>query len=377
MKRNNRSQEIFLVLAVLLACCYGVSNFYALYQFGHLAFGALLALCLVLLKLRAGETKGAQENSSSSNKSAKDQKHEVYLIERATTVWKAHIDTAQNQMRESVDEVLAGFAQIIEQLDQITLPSKGKTGQSDRASMISSCEHDLRNIVAQSRKLSGEREASRETIVANMQSLEQVSMGLQTMAEEVALIAKQTNLISLNATIEAARAGEAGRGFSVVAAEVRRLSMVSGENGKRIGDQVNEFEARVARTLNAAQDKGEEEENLLLNAEKTISDVVERVNLTVNELNQRAEDFARQSEQVRSGIERMVIAFQAHDRTTQILDQVKLAMQEASQQIKESPTVAVQNWDALLSKGYAMTEQRANHQGWQVGHATVSSAEFF
>jgi methyl-accepting chemotaxis protein len=377
MKRNDRSQAILLVLAVLLACGYGLSIFYAMYQLGNLVFGLLFALCLLALKQWKGWTGGDEVNSQPTNKSAKDHKYEVHLIERATTVWKAHIDTAQNQMRDSVEEVLAGFAQIIDQLDQITLPSKGNAGQNDRASMLSSCEHDLRNIVAQSRKLSGEREASRETIVANMQSLEQVSMGLQTMAEEVALIAKQTNLISLNATIEAARAGEAGRGFSVVAAEVRRLSMVSGENGKRIGDQVNEFEARVARTLSAAQDKGEEEENVLLNAEKTISDVVERVNLTLNELNQRAEDFARQSEQVRSGIERMMIAFQAHDRTTQILDQVKLAMQEASHLLKASPGVAMQSWDALLSKGYAMTEQRANHQGSKVRQATVSSAEFF
>ncbi len=73
-------------------------------------------------------------------------------------------------------------------------------------------------------KGAGARDGSSERLSAEFQGLAESMSGLRNVLRVIDNIAGQTNLLALNATIEAARAGEAGRGFSVVASEVKKLA---------------------------------------------------------------------------------------------------------------------------------------------------------
>lgn len=89
---------------------------------------------------------------------------------------------------------------------------------------------------------------SQETANTATKAFEEVNSTWEIL-EIIRRIAKQTNLLGLNAAIEASRAGENGRGFSVVASEVRKLANESNISVSRIDDMLNKFRSSVESVL--------------------------------------------------------------------------------------------------------------------------------
>jgi methyl-accepting chemotaxis protein len=111
-------------------------------------------------------------------------------------------------------------------------------------------KHNITRLVGFGIDISDRRVAVTQTLKA-MASVEEVSDRIASIVTSINQIAEQTNLLALNAAIEAARAGEAGRGFSVVADEVRNLAQRSGASAREIGQLVEETHSRVGELSDA------------------------------------------------------------------------------------------------------------------------------
>lgn len=103
------------------------------------------------------------------------------------------------------------------------------------------------NIIEQINKLD---EIVKES-AANIKQLESLSKMIESFTQVISGIANKTNILSLNASIEAARAGDQGRGFSVVASEVRNLAERTAKSSKEIADTIVKVQEFIATTVNS------------------------------------------------------------------------------------------------------------------------------
>lgn len=293
----------------------------------------------------------------------------VERVQEASGLWSVHIGTAQDQMRKATDELLMGFASILQELDQIVTPA---TAEHDaltaedvdaRAAMLANSERRLRTLLDHFSSFV----QSRDSMLGSVRSLSSASDILASMAEDVSKLARQTNLLSINAAIEAARAGESGRGFSVVAGEVRRLSSESGSTGKNISDQVTRFNRHIHKVLDDADSHARRDADVVRSSEEIVNDVITQVDGAVSGLNARAAELRERGLTVRAQVEQMMISFQFQDRVQQILDQVRRSMSDAAQVLLaaaiEGRVPDAAEWSALLSAGYTTDEQRVASAG--------------
>jgi methyl-accepting chemotaxis protein len=229
------------------------------------------------------------------------------------------VATAMNEMSATVQEVASSTSRSAQAANEVN----GQAAEGQRA---------MHETIAQIQQLSEKVEGAGTVI----QQLEQHSVEIGSVLDVIKGIAEQTNLLALNAAIEAARAGEQGRGFAVVADEVRNLASKTQVSTEEINQMIEKLQSGSAQAVAAVNSSQMLARSAVEQASKTgetlanISISIDRVNDMSTQIASAAEEQSAVTEEINRNITQInemteQTAVGAKQNSTANMDQTRLA----------------------------------------------------
>ncbi len=308
---------------------------------------------------------GTSEQSSSINKT-------VFSVEQMTRAIEGISSGAQEQANAT-----SKAADITNQLN-IAIEQVSRNAQTvvQQANIAASSARLGSNKVQET--LNGMREIKQSVDFSaqKIQIMGTQSNQINDIVVTIEDIASQTNLLALNAAIEAARAGEAGKGFAVVADEVRKLAERASSATKEIGALIKSIQKVVAESVSAMANEVKEVEKGVLIANEagaTLDDILK----ATEEVNRQAEESAVAAKLMTASANELVTAVDSVsavvEENTASTEQMSAGSSEVSQAIENIASIAQEN-SASIEEVSASAVEMATHVE-DVSNSAASLAE--
>lgn len=311
----------------------------------------------------------SEELASNSNEAARATQqvagaiHEVAKGSTEQTHYITNSTELINQVNNAIEQIATGAGEQVENVNATV----GLVGQMARS--IQEVAEGAQTVAVSAGKTKEAADQGAKAVNLSIKGMEGIKVKVFESADKIKElgehseqigqiiqviddIAEQTNLLALNAAIEAARAGEHGKGFAVVADEVRKLAERSGKATKEIAELITNIQKLTAGAVTAMEEGTVEVEQGALLAKDAGSALAEILS-TVQETYLQVQSISAAAEQISSSSNEVVKAI---DKVSSITEENSAATEQITAASQEVAT-AMQNVSAVSQEASSAVEE--------------------
>lgn len=332
-------------------------------------------------------TKGVEEQNkafSEMQNASEDLAELTDSLKHSTDSQKSaeEVAAAAEELSASVEEARNSAAQIMTAIEQISKGSQNQAKAADTnkelgdrlekaAQAIAKEADDSEKRIDDIQELVVKNKSNVDTLISNIgkgadsskisvgnvKKMDECTIRINKIVEKIVNVALQTNMLAVNGSIEAARAGEFGRGFSVVAGDIRTLANDSSENAEKIQDMVRSMQTQIGAVSGDLEQASNIALRELENSRKTTESLVviesemDEVRKAIGEISQGAAESLAAIEQANKAVENIANGAEEASKVAQEASKAAAEGNKGMEQIMEAIEDIASQADEMQNMG--------------------------